>query len=90
MDPPVLRAVVQDHVETSGHGDKELVQLPVCVAASFRPAGHVIKIVDPLDFEGYVSIPFDKGQIAAPIGNLGKIDNSAKLNTHSMRSPPGT
>ena len=33
------RAVVEDHVEAAGHGDDELVQLLVRVAAALGPPG---------------------------------------------------
>jgi hypothetical protein len=71
MDTFLVRAIVEQHIETPGHGYDQLVKLFVRVSASFSAARYIVKVIDSLDFEGYVIVAFDKGQIATRVVNLG-------------------
>jgi hypothetical protein len=50
------------------------MQLLMPVTTSLRAARHVVKVVDALDSEGDMRARFNESQIAARIGNFGKID----------------
>lgn len=63
MKPLFFTAVIEDHIETPGHGNNQLLQSLVCVAAPFRPARDIIEVVDAANVERDMIATFDKGEI---------------------------
>jgi len=77
MKPFFLRAIIQNDIKAAGHGDNQLMQILVCMAAPFRPAGRVVKVINPLDLKGHMPPPLNKSQVAARISDLWQINNFA-------------
>lgn len=76
----------QDDVEAAGHGDDELVEIFVGVAAAFGASGDVVKVVDALDFERDVTGAFDEREIAARIVDAREVDDAAFGEVHELGS----
>lgn len=69
------KTIIQDHVEASGHRYDELLQRFVSMTRARCSAWYVVEVIDAFDFEGYVSLRFDEGEIAARIGNLWEVND---------------
>jgi hypothetical protein len=67
-------AVLHGHVEATGDGDHELMQVLVGVPAAVGAAGYVVEVVNAPDLEGDVPAVFHVGEVAARIGDPGKVD----------------
>jgi hypothetical protein len=74
VEPLLLAAIVEDHIEAPRHGDDELVQLLVGVASPLGSFWHVINIIDAAYLEGDVTPTLDEGQVSAGIMNPGEVD----------------
>jgi hypothetical protein len=76
-NPGRFTAVVEDDVETTRHGDDQLAQPGVGVAAAFAAAGHVVQELRALDVEVDVAAAFDERQVAVRVGHLRQVDPPA-------------
>ena len=77
MKALLVEAVIQHHIEASGHGDDHLMQILVCVRTAIRTPWHIIGVIDPLDVEGNVIGALDKSQIAPWVADLGQLNDIA-------------
>ena len=58
------------------------MEIKVGVSPSHGAAGHIIQIIDAFDLKGNMAVAFNKGEIAARIGNFFKIDYPAHFQAH--------
>jgi len=79
-----LFAVVQNHIKTSRKCNDELVQILVCVAATFCSARNVVKIINTPDFKRNMPPAFDKSEIASWIADFRQVNNPAFGQTHEL------
>lgn len=86
MEAFSLRAVVQDDVETAGHGDDELMQIFVGMTAALGASRHVVKVINALNLERYIPATLDKREIASGIADSGEVDDLALSQTHVLSS----
>jgi hypothetical protein len=73
----LLLPIIEYHVETTRHGDDELMEVLVSMTSSLRPAWDIVQIIDPLDIEWYVALTFDEGQISPRFSDFGELNNFA-------------
>ena len=85
-----LRAIVQNDVKTSGHGDDQLVQILVCVAATLGAAGNIVDVIDALNLERYMPAALNESKIASRIVDYGKVNEPAFRETHEFCSSAPT
>jgi len=67
-----FRAVIEYNVKTSGHRNDQLLKLLVCMPTTIGAARHIVEVIDPLDCEWDVSIPFNKCEVSSRVTNLGQ------------------
>jgi len=72
-----MEAIIDHNIKAPRDGNDQLFELIMCMAAPRFPAGDIIEIVDPLDIERYAPTPINKGEIAARIRDLRKLNNPA-------------
>lgn len=77
MEAFFIDPVIQNHIKAARHRNHKLVQTLMGMGAAIRPAGHIVKVVDPFDIKRDVVHPFDKCQVAAGIFDLGQVDKFA-------------
>lgn len=77
MEALLFGAVVQHHVEAARHGDDQLAQFLVRMAAALRTARHIVEVIDARDVEGDVIAAFDECQVPARIGDFRQVDDAA-------------
>jgi len=77
MNAFLLRAVIQNHIKASRKRNDKLLQTLVCVAATLRSAGNVVKIINALDLKGYMSPAFNERKIASWITDFRQLNNLA-------------
>ena len=80
MDALLGSTIVKLNIKASRHRNNELMQSLMCMASSLGTARNVIQVVDPANIERNMVAALDKGQIAARVLNLGKIDDPAEIN----------
>lgn len=74
--------IVEVDIEGARHGDDQLLKILVGVPAALCAAWYVIEIVDTLDGEGDVDVPFDERQIASRVVDAWQIDDLAVVDAH--------
>ena len=74
--------VVNNHIETAGHGDQELVAALESMPSPISAARHVGEIKNAFDPEWDVSASFKEGQIPARVRNLGQFNDFAFAKLH--------
>lgn len=82
MHPLLFFSVVEYHVKAARHGDDELMQRFVRMPPTLGSAGDVVQIVNALDVKRNMASPFDEGEVATRVLDLGKIDYFAVIDTH--------
>lgn len=75
----LLASVIKRDVETTGHGDDELVQRAVGMTGTGRAAGHVVQVIHALNRKGDLVTILDEGQISPWIRNFWQIDEAAEI-----------
>lgn len=86
MYPLFLFAIVNNHIEASRHGDKELVAGFQGMSTSVCPARHVVKIKHAFNAKRNMPPGFDKTQVAARISDLGQVNEFAIAHSHKDQS----
>lgn len=76
MESFTLLAEADDHIETPGYCDQELVTPFEGMATSFGATRNVVQIEHSFNFIGEGPLPLDEGEIAALIGDLWEFDDS--------------
>lgn len=74
-------SVIEHNIETAGQGNKEFLKLLVGVATANFSARHVIDPVSSLNDKRHRATELYEGEIAAVVGDLGKRDGSAIIQT---------
>ena len=70
-------AVVNNDVETAGHGDEKLMALSQSMAGAISATGNVVKVKDAFDLKWDVAVAFKEREIAARIIDLRQFDDAA-------------
>jgi len=73
----LFAAVIQYDIEAAGHGNDQLVQLPVRMTASLSTARYVIEIIDALNAKRDMCLSFNECEVAAGVGYFGQVNYSA-------------
>ena len=84
METLLLLAIIKNDVKAPRHGDYELVEFLVGMAAPLGSAGDVIKVIDAADIKRNMLLTLDEGQVAASVFDLWKLDNPAVTQEHSF------
>ena len=73
MKPFSSGSVIQDNIKTTTCSDYELLKAFVGMSTSRFTRWYVIKVINPLNLEGYVPILLDEGEISPGIGYLWEV-----------------
>jgi hypothetical protein len=60
MESTLFLSVIKKDIKTARHGDDELVQTFMSMTTPLCPARYVIKVINPLNIEGYVLTTFNE------------------------------
>ena len=82
MNAPFVDAIIQHHVEAPRHGDYQLGQAFVGMAAPLRAARHIGEVLYARDIEGDMVTAFDEGQVSARDGYLREIQHATVGSAH--------
>jgi hypothetical protein len=82
MEQLARTTVIQDDIETPGHGNNQLVQVPVRVSSSRGTTRNIVKVIDTVEFKRNTSPALHRRKIATFVVDNGKIQNMAVIQAH--------
>lgn len=84
MKATLFHPIVEDHIETAGHGDDELMKIAMSMGPTVCPPGYVIEVINPFNFEWHVPVAFNESQISPRIMNFWEFEQFAVLYGHGV------